>query len=106
MLCFDKSGQATTPFSADEALLSRLRVQESIISTHLPSYYNRMNGITGQVVRLTMETYAIARLGKKKGDWGLTRDCFAEVRFAAIDEFRFNFFNGCWCHASNLATPQ
>lgn len=80
---------------------NRLLKVEKIISEKLPVYRELMQSRTGQVVRLSMETFAIAKLGLKKGNWGLSENCFNEVRFAAIDDLRFTFFRDAWNQASS-----
>ncbi len=103
MLRFHKTSEGVSPSHINDAeLMSRLTEAEVVISNHLPDYQREMKERTGQVARLTMETYAIAKLGKKHGDWGLRRECFSEVKFAAIDEYRFKFFENCWDQAEFL----
>jgi phosphomethylpyrimidine synthase len=79
MLRFSKIGEEVSPTDIPDSVLKRrLTEAEAIIANHLPDYQRDMKERTGQVVRLTMETYAIAKLRIKRGDWGLKRECFNE----------------------------
>ena len=69
---------------------------EEFMATELLSFRASMPAVTGKVIHLTMETFAIAKLGKKPGEWGLDKTSFDEVRIAAIDDVRFGFFKDCW----------
>lgn len=101
-----RDGRVAVAQIENAGLDGRIRNLEDIISTYLPPYHQVMKERMGQVVRLTMETYAIARLGIKQGGWGINRKCFNEVYFAAIDDLRFRFFEHCWDEASMLQTDE
>lgn len=80
----------------DSALEERIASSEAILSKHFASYRGKESDDSGHVVKLTAETFAVAKMNARKGECNMDARLFDKVHFCAIDELRFPFFKGCW----------
>jgi len=75
--------------------LDALDRYEPVLARHLVDYKDAMGGEVSTVVRTVYETFAIRKLGIRRGEWGVQDEDFG-VRLAAIDDVRFPFFLERW----------